>query len=332
MLKKANIQWTGKTLKNQMTKGQLSFECAVQRGFVWDADRKSLLIHSMIEGYPIPAFYFVRKSDGTYDGLDGQQRSTTIKLFIDNEFPLAQNTPPIIDENGYPVNIAGLKFMELPEWAQDAVKDYSLTIYYFEDITDEEISELFYRINNGKPLTSVELTRVKAKSLDAFQNIAAHRMISESISEAGKKRYNDENVAMQAWVLCYAENPDFTTKNFRPLIESADVNKEQADMLKASLDYILSVRESLNPEVKEDKRVLRKINTRSHMVSCIYLAKRAIDQGISSDAFRDIVYNFFDSTQTSRSEEYNSSVGSGSAKPDKIRTRISVLNDLIQSV
>ena len=53
MLKKANIQWSGKTLRNQIEKGQVSFDCAVQRNPVWDMSRKSLLIHSMIEGYPI---------------------------------------------------------------------------------------------------------------------------------------------------------------------------------------------------------------------------------------------------------------------------------------
>lgn len=45
MLKKANIQWSGKTLRNQIEKGQVSFDCAVQRNPVWDMSRKSLLIH-----------------------------------------------------------------------------------------------------------------------------------------------------------------------------------------------------------------------------------------------------------------------------------------------
>ena len=170
MLKKANIQWSGKTLRNQIEKEQVSFDCAVQRNPVWDAARKSLLIHSMIEGYPIPPFYFARRNDGKYDALDGQQRSLAIKGYLDGEFPLSEDTPPVTDENGYPVAVTGMVFSELPEWAQDNIKDCSLTIYYFEDITEEEIAELFFRINNGKPLTSVELTRVKAKSILKFQS------------------------------------------------------------------------------------------------------------------------------------------------------------------
>ena len=47
-MKRYNINWTAKTLCNQMSKSKINFDCAVQRGLVWDSSRKSLLIHSMI--------------------------------------------------------------------------------------------------------------------------------------------------------------------------------------------------------------------------------------------------------------------------------------------
>jgi len=329
MLKKANIQWSGKTLRNQIEKGQVSFDCAVQRNPVWDVSRKSLLIHSMIEGYPIPPFYFARRDDGKYDALDGQQRSLAIKGYLDGEFPLSEDMPSVTDENGYPVIITGMMFPELPEWAQDNIKDYSLTIYYFEGITEEEIAELFFRINNGKPLTSVELTRVKAKSILKFQEIAKHEMIAGAITEAGKRRYNDENVAMQAWALCFSDCRDFTTKGFRPLIESAAVTEEQVQEIGQALDYVKEVSELLNTEEKTDKRVLKKIKTRSHLVSCTYVALKALRAGKSVDELKAVLYRFFDSNQTSVSEIYNKSVGSGSAKPDKVQSRVQVLDSLI---
>lgn len=329
MLKKANIQWSGKTLRNQIEKGQVSFDCAVQRNPVWDTSRKSLLIHSMMEGYPIPPFYFARRNDGKYDALDGQQRSLAIKGYMDEEFPLSDDTPLVTDENGFPVDIIGKTFTELPEWAQDNIKDYSLTIYYFEDITEEEIAELFFRINNGKPLTSVELTRVKAKSILKFQEIARHEMIAAAITEAGKRRYNDENVAMQAWTLCFSDFRDFTTKGFRPFIESAVVTDKQVEEIGQALDCVKSVCDLLDPEEKADKRVLKKIKTRSHLVSCTYVVLSALQSGISVEELKEILYKFFDSNQTSVSEIYNKSVGSGSAKPDKVQSRVQVLDSLI---
>jgi uncharacterized protein with ParB-like and HNH nuclease domain len=77
MIKKANIQWPAKQLTKMIERGTINFDNAVQRGYVWDNNRKSLLIHSMIEGYPIPAFY-AAKNDNGYDMLDGKQRLNTI--------------------------------------------------------------------------------------------------------------------------------------------------------------------------------------------------------------------------------------------------------------
>lgn len=330
MLKKANIQWSGKTLCNQIEKGQVLFDCAVQRNPVWDLSRKSLLIHSMVEGYPIPPFYFARRSDKKYDALDGLQRSTAIGEFLHEEYGLAEDTPSITDDDGNQIEVAGKKMSELPEWAQDNIKDYSLTIYYFEDITDDEISELFFRINNGKPLTSIELTRVKAKCLGEFQQIAAHELISSSVTEVGKKRYTDENIAMQTWMLCFCDTKDFSTKVFRPCIESADVTEGHVAKINASMDSVLEVCNSLDVSVKEEKRILKKIKTRSHLVSSIYLAMRFADAGRTNDEFRNAVCRFFDCPRSSVSEKYNNSVGSGSAKPEKIRARIEALESLLE--
>lgn len=238
MLKKFNCQWNGKKIAKEIEKGNLLFDCSIQRGLVWDLDRKSLLINSMIEDYPIPAFYFAKRDDGKYDALDGKQRSNTISTFINNEFELSENCPSVMDENGNECEIAGSKFEDLPEWIQDQILNYSLTIYYFDGIIEEEIHELFYRINNGKPLTSIELTRVKAQSLEAFQVISKHETISNAISEKGKVKYNDENLAMQMWAMCFTENPDFTTKEFRPLIETANVSETQIQILNSAMDYV----------------------------------------------------------------------------------------------
>ena len=138
-----NIQWTAKTLTNQMNKGKVNFDNAVQRGLVWDNGKKSLLIHSMLYGYAIPAMYFTRDENGVYDSLDGKQRSNAISGFLNGDYALSADIPAVMDDEGNTEDFSGMTFDQLPEWAQDRIKDYNLTIYYYEDMTEDEVREFF---------------------------------------------------------------------------------------------------------------------------------------------------------------------------------------------
>ena len=71
-MQRFNINWTAKALVNQMKKGKVNYDNAVQRNLVWDAEKKSLLIHSMIYGYAIPAMYFTRDEMPDFDRVVGQ--------------------------------------------------------------------------------------------------------------------------------------------------------------------------------------------------------------------------------------------------------------------
>ena len=59
-----------------------------QRNFVWDKKRRSQLIESLMLGIPVPAFYLSETLEGRYQVVDGVQRLTTIRDFLDNKFSL----------------------------------------------------------------------------------------------------------------------------------------------------------------------------------------------------------------------------------------------------
>ena len=59
-----------------------------QRNFVWNTHQKSRLIESILLRIPLPMFYFSEDSDGRITIVDGLQRLTTIKEFMDNKFAL----------------------------------------------------------------------------------------------------------------------------------------------------------------------------------------------------------------------------------------------------
>lgn len=320
-----NIQWTAKCLCNQMKKGNVNFDNAVQRGLVWDNDKKSLLIHSMVYGYAIPALYFTKDSGGIYDSLDGKQRSNAISEFLNDEFALTENTPVVFDDDGAEENISGMTFSQLPEWAQDRIKDFSLTIYYYEGMSDTEIKEFFRRLNNGKPLTAVELTRVNTPSLVKFQDLASHEAIQSVVSAAGKKRFTDENIAMQIYHMATTESPDFSTKSFREWAKAVEVNDAILSNIKIGLDAYMAFYGTLC--AVNDKKIIRTVKTRTHFVSCGFYCYMAKLNGATQETINSVLREFFNGSP-STSDDYNNTVGSGSAKPTAVKTRQSIMRSL----
>ena len=117
-MKRYNMNITCKGLYNRMEKGEINFDCAVQRSLVWDNERKSLLIHSILYGYSIPAFYMVKNDEDGFDSLDGKQRSNAIHDFIGGEYGLSEFFPVVYDDEGEEENFSGMYWENLPEWAQ----------------------------------------------------------------------------------------------------------------------------------------------------------------------------------------------------------------------
>ena len=324
-MNRLNVQWTAKTLANQMKRGNVNFDNAVQRGLVWDVEKKSLLIHSMVYGYAIPAMYFTRDENKVYDSLDGKQRSNAICEFMNDEFALVTDTPPVYDDDGNMEDISGMTFSQLPEWVQDRINEYSLTIYYYEDMTEQEIREFFRRLNNGKPLTAVELTRVNTPCLVVFQQLAEHDAIQNVVTAAGKRRFTDENIAMQLYHMATVENPDFSTKSFREWAKSVETDNEVIGKIQSGLDAYCSFFAELDPAA--DKKILRTIKTRTHFVSCAYYCYLAVQEEATQDEINQTLRTFF-SGNPSTSEDYNKTVGSGSAKPGAVQTRQRIMQEL----
>jgi hypothetical protein len=325
MIKKANINWSAKQLVKMTEKGTINFDSSVQRGLVWDKERKSLLIHSMIEGYPIPAFYASKDENG-YSMLDGKQRSNAIADYLNDRFELT-GIPEISTEEIKQIDINNHKFSELPEDLQDSIKDYSLTVYYFDGITEDEISEMFFRLNNGKPLTSIELTRVKAKSIDKIKEIGKHELFTSALTEKAINKYTNEDIVIKSWALLNTENPSFETKLIRPLIESADITDEQAEQIEKAYTRILEVYTDIKSvDDKENNKIAKRIITRTHLLSLVPIALKSIDNNISVEEFSEFVHNFFSGKKSaSINDIYNNASSAHTSNADNINKRITAI-------
>src|SRR5437667_2996028 len=120
-----------------------------QRQEVWDRAKKQQLIDSILRGWKLPKFYFLKVSDDpeSYEVVDGQQRLVTIFEFFENEFPLAEETAE---------KFGGTRYEELPDNVVDLFDDYEIEFDEIEDASEEEVKEFFQRLQEGLPLTSAE--------------------------------------------------------------------------------------------------------------------------------------------------------------------------------
>ena len=129
-LEKASIVWSAKQLSGMVKNGKINIDHIIQRSLVWERARKSALIESMILGYPIPAVFAKRMDDGsgkrgsnTYYIMDGKQRLSTVKEFLNDEFALSKLSPITYfdtdEDKEVEVDISGMKFSELPDGLKD---------------------------------------------------------------------------------------------------------------------------------------------------------------------------------------------------------------------
>ena len=81
-------------------KGVLTLSPDFQRNMVWDIQRKSLLIESLMLKIPIPAFYFQEDINGDKLVIDGLQRLSTIYSYMEDSFRL-KGLQYLENYNGY---------------------------------------------------------------------------------------------------------------------------------------------------------------------------------------------------------------------------------------
>lgn len=332
-LEKASIVWSAKQLSGMIKNDKIDFNHIIQRSYVWERTRKTGLIESMIIGYPIPPVFAKRMDDGTgkrggniYYIMDGKQRLSTVKEYLNDEFALT-NIPPVnyFDEEKdeeCAVDISGMKFSELPDALKDHLNTATFNVTYFDNLTKEEEKELFKRLNAGKPLSAKSRTLASAKNIESLLDIGSHKLFEEMLTEKARANKNQVTIVMKAWAMLNNEimSMSFASKDFNPMIEQADISDDERTELVQVFDFIVNVHDELINN--KEKSVAKKLYTETHFVSLVPYIRKAMKKGISEAMMAEWMINFFKTeNNTDVYDEYMSACKDGVARNVNIVTR-----------
>ncbi len=152
-MRKDTSEWTVRMLID--FQHRINVDAEYQRGKVWSVPQQALLIDSILRNFDIPKIFLRRRADGDdflFDVIDGKQRLTAIWRFASGDFRLLRR-PDLFPDLG---NLGGRDWSELPMSAQDKLQFSHITVSIIEDATNEEIHELFLRLQQGEPLNAAE--------------------------------------------------------------------------------------------------------------------------------------------------------------------------------
>lgn len=138
-------------LLNYYKNDELNINPWYQRRSVWTQPQKAYLINTLFEQKPVPSIYIrhsldLEKEKSIREIVDGQQRVRAILEYIDNAFA--------VKHPSYPKKI---KYSQLKRTDIERFKLTSLSVGYLLGATDEDVIEIFGRLNSvAKTLNSQE--------------------------------------------------------------------------------------------------------------------------------------------------------------------------------
>ncbi len=120
--------------------GKLNIRPKYQREFVYDEKKRNAVMETIRLGFPLNVMYWVKNADGSFEVLDGQQRTISFCQYVNNDY-----------------SVDNRAFHNLTETEKEQILNYQLMVYFCEG-NDKEKLDWFKIINiAGEKLTDQEL-------------------------------------------------------------------------------------------------------------------------------------------------------------------------------
>ena len=151
---------------NNLKNGKFFVDSSFQRKLIWTEAQKVRLIETVLMGYPMPEIYLWAQSPDPDSGeqrfsiVDGQQRVTSVRQFVDGEWPLKKSS---LDRSNRDSEFAGKYWSEISPELKSKIWEYNLNIREIpSSVSLPAIHDIFSRLNQtDKSLNPQEMRNAK---------------------------------------------------------------------------------------------------------------------------------------------------------------------------
>jgi Protein of unknown function DUF262 len=313
-----------KSISRDIEQGRISLSIEYQRKYVWDSGKASRLIESLLLNVPIPVCYFAEDQNGDYEVIDGLQRLTTIKNYLDGT--LALSGLSVLSE------LDGKKFKDLAPRDQRRLENRTIRCIVITEDSNPDIKfDVFERLNTGAAmLTAQELRNsvYRGPFNDALKDLAGQDYFTELLGTSSNKRMDFEELILRFFALTDK------LEGYRPplrqflneYMRSRRHSTPDAKLTALFEQTCLTVHEVLGStpfRVTGSKNVVNKAMFDAFMVPFAHADKVALRS--NDQAVRDLISVVTDE------EPFRTAIGRATADRQRMLFRIGVVADRLRS-
>ena len=343
MIKIRRDPFTISELVDKMEHGEIRFDTPFQRkSDLWDEEKQSRLIESLLLKLPLPAFYFdeteTDEDAEVWNVIDGLQRCSVFKHFI------VEKTMRLHHLEFLTQQYDGMTFNELPRLMQRRITQTPITMYVIEKGTPDEVKfNIFKRINTGGLiLTPQEIRHAMNQGVSAemVANLAAKQSFKKATCGIIKTDRMEDRDFVTRFVAFYLQDyktyePDMDGFMTRGMAKIKKLTEAEREDMSTQFDKAMKAAWSIfnNDAFRKRRNIYdrrKPINKALFETLSVWLAKCTNNERQQLVAKKSIVQRLF--VELNNDEKFYYALSSGTGQKESVNYRHRKIKEMIETV
>ena len=305
---------------------------------IWNAEKKSRLIESLLLRIPIPVFYVAADEEESWKVVDGVQRLSTIRDYVNDGFALTRLE--------YRSEFDGQRYADLPRPMQRRIDETQFVVNVIEPGTPPEVMfNIFRRINTGgAPLNGQEIRHAlnPGPVRDYLKRLAESNAFVEATDWSIKPDRMDDRACvlrflafhMEPWERYRSSSLDDHLNAIMDSINQA--GRDRRNVLAEDFKKAMRAAAGIFGDDAFRKRYLRSDSRRPISMPLfeawsVQLARCSQEQIDRLVERRDAVRERFVAL-LNQDQEFEQAISASTGAPQRIRKRFAAIRDLVQEL